>query len=164
MGRLALAALRQIWAALSALLLSGTISLIIFPFFTYVPTSGLLGEALPKVGSVRSGAAACCAVARLARAAAAARQRCAWERNAPEYCFLPMQNLTHLYSLPSPTPTCSHPLLALLAPLPQTLFFARIFADILGRFLPRLRCLAVDNGLAVLFAALCKLACECPGP
>ena len=50
MRQLAVAALREIWPALSALALSCTISLVLFPFFTYVPTSGLLGESLPKVG------------------------------------------------------------------------------------------------------------------
>lgn len=47
-------ALRLIWAPLSALALSSTIALTLFPFFTYVPTSGLLGEALPRV-SERAG-------------------------------------------------------------------------------------------------------------
>ena len=39
-----------IWGPLSALTLSSAIALTLFPFFTYVPTSGLLGESLPKVG------------------------------------------------------------------------------------------------------------------
>jgi hypothetical protein len=43
-------ALRLMWPPLAALTLSSTISLIVFPLFTYVPTSGLLGESLPKVG------------------------------------------------------------------------------------------------------------------
>lgn len=77
-----------IWAPLLALFLSSTIALTVFPFFTYVPSSGWLGDSLPKV-----------------------------------------------------------------------LFFSRIFADILGRFLPRLRPLAAEAPATVLAAALAKLAC-----
>lgn len=40
---------RLIWAPMAALSLSSTVALTLFPFFTYVPTSGLLGESLPKV-------------------------------------------------------------------------------------------------------------------
>eukprot|EP00887_Chlorella_sp_A99_P002817 scaffold6.g2817.t1 len=41
----------------------------------------------------------------------------------------------------------------------KVLFFSRIFADILGRFLPRLRPLAAEAPATVLAAALAKLAC-----
>lgn len=44
-------ALGLIWAPLAALALSSAIALTLFPFFTFVPTSGLLGETLPKVGA-----------------------------------------------------------------------------------------------------------------
>lgn len=37
------------WQA--ALFTSGTIGLLIFPFITYVPSSGLLGDLLPKVSA-----------------------------------------------------------------------------------------------------------------
>ncbi|KAL4440645.1 hypothetical protein ABPG77_000354 [Micractinium sp. CCAP 211/92] len=80
-------ALPLIWAPLTALGLSSTVALTLFPFFTYVPTSGLLGESLPQV-----------------------------------------------------------------------LFFARIFADVLGRFLPRLSLLAAESPLTPLAAAGAKLA------
>lgn len=40
---------RIIWAPMAALSLSSAVALTLFPFFTYVPTSGLLGESLPKV-------------------------------------------------------------------------------------------------------------------
>ncbi len=40
---------RLIWAPMAALTLSSAVALTLFPFFTYVPTSGLLGESLPKV-------------------------------------------------------------------------------------------------------------------
>lgn len=43
-------ALGLIWAPLAALALSSAIALTLFPFFTFVPTSGLLGETLPRVG------------------------------------------------------------------------------------------------------------------
>lgn len=49
-------ALLLMWAPLAALTLSSTIALILFPLFTYVPTSGLLGESLPKVGRGRPSA------------------------------------------------------------------------------------------------------------
>lgn len=42
----------------------------------------------------------------------------------------------------------------------QTLFFVRIFADIVGRFLPRLRCLALETPGTVLLVAFAKLSCE----
>lgn len=45
-----LQALRLIWAPLAALALSSTIALTLFPFFTYVPSTGTIGELLPKVG------------------------------------------------------------------------------------------------------------------
>jgi hypothetical protein len=38
-----------IWSTLVALFCSGCIGILIFPFFTYVPSGGLLGEMLPKV-------------------------------------------------------------------------------------------------------------------
>ena len=37
----------------AALFTSGTVGLLIFPFITYVPTSGALGELLPKVRGAR---------------------------------------------------------------------------------------------------------------
>ncbi|EFN58589.1 hypothetical protein CHLNCDRAFT_140764 [Chlorella variabilis] len=80
-------ALRLMWPPLAALSLSSTIALILFPLFTYVPTSGLLGETLPKV-----------------------------------------------------------------------IFFVRIFADVLGRFLPRLGLLASRSPYTPLAVASLKLA------
>ena len=74
---------RLIWAPMAALSLSSTVALTLFPFFTYVPTSGLLGESLPKVrwqavgvvrwtgiqptaGACSGGAVMCCAALRCA--------------------------------------------------------------------------------------------------
>lgn len=48
-------------------------------------------------------------------------------------------------------------MLACLTP-PQALFFVRIFADVLGRFLPRLSLLAAESPLTPLVAAVVKLA------
>lgn len=61
-------ALPLIWAPLTALGLSSTVALTLFPFFTYVPTSGLLGETLPKVCGSSSGQLyRCCSRLMLAR-------------------------------------------------------------------------------------------------
>ena len=38
-----------IWPALLALCLSVSTSILVFPFFPYVPTSGYFGDALPQV-------------------------------------------------------------------------------------------------------------------
>lgn len=86
--RLTWETLQAVWPAVAALGLSGTISLVIFPFFTYIPTSGLLGDLLPK-----------------------------------------------------------------------TLFFVRIFADVVGRFLPRLKPLVITEPSLVLALAVAKFAC-----
>lgn len=42
--------LRSIWPAAVALFLSISTSTLVFPFFTYVPSSGFFGEMLPQVG------------------------------------------------------------------------------------------------------------------
>jgi hypothetical protein len=42
--------LRAIWPTMAGLFFSGTCGLLIFPFLTYVPSDGMLGELLPKVG------------------------------------------------------------------------------------------------------------------
>jgi hypothetical protein len=76
---------RLIWAPMAALGLSSTVALTLFPFFTYIPTSGLLGESLPKV-----------------------------------------------------------------------VFFVRIFADVLGRFLPRLSFLTAHSPLTPLLVSCFK--------
>ena len=44
------AVLRAIWPTVAGLFCSGTCGLLIFPFLTYVPSDGMLGELLPKVG------------------------------------------------------------------------------------------------------------------
>ncbi len=44
-----LSTLAAVWHCVLALFLSGTYFVLIFPFFTYIPTSGLLGAQLPKV-------------------------------------------------------------------------------------------------------------------
>ena len=44
------AVLRAIWPTVAGLFFSGTCGLLIFPFLTYVPSDGMLGELLPKVG------------------------------------------------------------------------------------------------------------------
>jgi len=43
------AVLRTIWPTVMGLFFSGTCGLLIFPFLTYVPSDGMLGELLPKV-------------------------------------------------------------------------------------------------------------------
>ena len=45
----AAAVLRAIWPTVMGLFFSGTCGLLIFPFLTYVPSDGMLGELLPKV-------------------------------------------------------------------------------------------------------------------
>jgi len=40
---------RLIWPIMMALFLAGVILCLVFPFFTYVPSSGMLGDQLPKV-------------------------------------------------------------------------------------------------------------------
>jgi len=74
------------WQVFAAFLGSVTVMYLVFPFFTYVPTSGLLGDALPQV-----------------------------------------------------------------------LFFARIFADIIGRFAPRRKSLLVHSPGALLTMAAAKV-------
>jgi membrane-associated protease RseP (regulator of RpoE activity) len=39
----------EIWTAVLAALLAGTLQNWVFPFFTYVPSSGMFGEVLPQV-------------------------------------------------------------------------------------------------------------------
>ena len=39
-----------IWAAALALFLSVSTSILVFPFFPYIPSSGYFGDALPQVG------------------------------------------------------------------------------------------------------------------
>lgn len=41
--------MQRIWAAQLALFMTGTCGLLIFPFLTYVPSDGMLGDMLPKV-------------------------------------------------------------------------------------------------------------------
>ena len=41
--------MHKIWPAQLALFLTGTCGLLIFPFLTYVPSDGMLGDMLPKV-------------------------------------------------------------------------------------------------------------------
>jgi hypothetical protein len=43
------AAAAEIWTAVLAALLAGTLQNWVFPFFTYVPSSGMFGEVLPQV-------------------------------------------------------------------------------------------------------------------
>lgn len=47
--------LRKIWPAQLALFFTGTCGLLIFPFLTYVPSDGMLGDMLPKVLRPESG-------------------------------------------------------------------------------------------------------------
>ncbi|KDD71710.1 hypothetical protein H632_c4523p0, partial [Helicosporidium sp. ATCC 50920] len=79
--------LLQIWPLMLSIFLSTGVALTLFPFFTYVPSSGLLGDAFPRA-----------------------------------------------------------------------LFFARIFGDVLGRVLPRLRALHCLDPRKVLLGAAAKLA------
>eukprot|EP00884_Botryococcus_braunii_P018331 jgi/Botrbrau1/5181/Bobra.0172s0051.1 len=48
-GRTSLAVLSAIWHAISALFMSGTFFTLVFPFFTYIQSTGLCGPLLPKV-------------------------------------------------------------------------------------------------------------------
>lgn len=48
--RVTRAVLTRIWAPLLCMFVSSAIALTIFPFFTYVPSSGLFGETFPRVG------------------------------------------------------------------------------------------------------------------
>lgn len=41
---------RGIWPAVLALVLSVSTSILVFPFFPYVPSDGRFGDALPQVG------------------------------------------------------------------------------------------------------------------
>jgi hypothetical protein len=130
-------ALLLMWAPLAALTLSSTIALILFPLFTYVPTSGLLGESLPKVGRGRPSAVMpSLHVARRSPKNCGRKFGCA-QRSPP-------------HAAASPT--------VLRPPGPQVIFFARIFADVLGRFLPRLRLLHARSPYTPLAAAGVKLA------
>eukprot|EP00195_Chlamydomonas_chlamydogama_P000047 CAMPEP_0202923636 /NCGR_PEP_ID=MMETSP1392-20130828/78554_1 /ASSEMBLY_ACC=CAM_ASM_000868 /TAXON_ID=225041 /ORGANISM="Chlamydomonas chlamydogama, Strain SAG 11-48b" /LENGTH=560 /DNA_ID=CAMNT_0049617329 /DNA_START=341 /DNA_END=2023 /DNA_ORIENTATION=+ len=43
------AALAGMWPVLVAFLISVTVTYVIFPFFTYIPSSGVLGDGLPRV-------------------------------------------------------------------------------------------------------------------
>lgn len=45
--------LQKIWPAQLALFFTGTCGLLIFPFLTYVPSDGMLGDMLPKVRARR---------------------------------------------------------------------------------------------------------------
>lgn len=40
---------RDIWPVMISLFLSGVVGIMVFPFFTYVPSSGWLDDLLPKV-------------------------------------------------------------------------------------------------------------------
>ena len=40
---------RGIWPVMISLFLSGVVGIMVFPFFTYVPSSGWLNDLLPKV-------------------------------------------------------------------------------------------------------------------
>ena len=162
MRQLARTALLRIWPALCALGLSSTVALIIFPFFTYVPTSGLLGDSLPRVGAALRRAVLChaamhktaCGVPRRLACTAQSIQPCMFlQLPAASACLQKEGRTLHLSRSLVPLSACA------LGPL-QVLFFARIFADVLGRFLPRLRPLAVSNPVIVLFLALAKFACE----
>ena len=42
---------RGIWPVMISLFLSGTVGIMVFPFFTYVPSSGWLKDLLPKVSN-----------------------------------------------------------------------------------------------------------------
>lgn len=78
-----------IWPALTSISIQSGISLTLFPFFTYVPSSGYLGDSFPKV-----------------------------------------------------------------------LFFSRIFADVFGRILPRVRVLSPTSIWPILVVALVKVVAE----
>lgn len=139
-GASALHALRLIWAPLAALSLSSCIALVVFPFFTYVPTSGLLGENLPKarMGWAGWGPHGGCGARGVP--AGEAHARCCASGSPP--------GQHHMLLNPSQRSTSRWP---------QVLFFMRIFSDVLGRFLPRLACLAPRSPLTPLVAATIKL-------
>lgn len=40
---------KDIWPVMTSLFLSGVVGIMVFPFFTYVPSSGWLNDLLPKV-------------------------------------------------------------------------------------------------------------------
>lgn len=42
-----------IWPAVLALVLSVSTSILVFPFFPYVPSNGRFGDALPQVGHIQ---------------------------------------------------------------------------------------------------------------
>lgn len=42
---------RGIWPVMISLFLSGTVGIMVFPFFTYVPSSGWLKDLLPKAST-----------------------------------------------------------------------------------------------------------------
>ena len=44
---------RDIWPVMTSLFLSGVVGIMVFPFFTYVPSSGWLNDLLPKVSFPR---------------------------------------------------------------------------------------------------------------
>ena len=41
-----------LWPVMTAIFLAGTFVILIFPFYTYIQSSGLIGEQLPKVRPV----------------------------------------------------------------------------------------------------------------
>lgn len=43
-----------LWPVMTAIFLAGTFVILIFPFYTYIPSSGLIGEQLPKVSPLCS--------------------------------------------------------------------------------------------------------------
>ena len=51
--------LHAVWPIMSALFLAGFVYIVVFPFFTYVPSSGLMGDNLPKVGFAASSHLGC---------------------------------------------------------------------------------------------------------
>lgn len=136
-------------------------ALTLFPFFTYVPTSGLLGETLPKVGWVGCGGGG---LSKVVRATLPSTYLADAQCQTTECCQLskaPKGGSPHRVPPNQPPhsplgPRCL-PFLDLLPPL-QALFFVRIFADVLGRFLPRLSLLAAESPLTPLAAAGAKLA------
>ena len=42
-----------LWPVMTAIFLAGTFVILIFPFFTYIESSGLIGGDLPKVSSAK---------------------------------------------------------------------------------------------------------------
>ena len=135
---------RLIWAPMAALSLSSTVALTLFPFFTYVPTSGLLGESLPKV-----------------------RQRAARSLHM-ELHVTPKLPLPLLPALLQRVCGCSGACTGHTAALPvlpwsQVIFFVRIFADVLGRFLPRLSFLTAHSPATPLIVSGVKALGELGG-